>query len=80
MHPCVVLCKRTHCNLVSVRGLFDLITSYLPLSCLHPPTKVFGPYFGPKFFANFKTEENVRSVLKQVYCRDDVVDDDLVNL
>lgn len=42
--------------------------------------QVFGPYFGPKFFANFKTEENVRSVLKQVYCRDNVVDDDLVKL
>ncbi|CAN0065140.1 unnamed protein product, partial [Ectocarpus fasciculatus] len=41
---------------------------------------VFGPYFGPKFFANFKTEENVRSVLKQVYCRPDAVDDDLVKL
>ncbi|CAN0021466.1 unnamed protein product [Pylaiella littoralis] len=41
---------------------------------------VFGPYFGPKFFANFKTEENVRTVLKQVYYRDHAVDDHLVKL
>lgn len=47
---------------------------------MHPRQQVFGPYFGPKFFANFKTEKNVRSVLKQVYYKDDVVDDDLVNL
>lgn len=41
---------------------------------------MFGPYFGPKFFANFKTEENVRTVLKQVYYRDHAVDDHLVKL
>eukprot|EP00904_Undaria_pinnatifida_P000299 jgi/Undpi1/1026/HiC_scaffold_10.g04490.m1 len=40
---------------------------------------VFGPFFGPKFFANFRTEDNVRSVLKQVYCKD-VVDDELVKM
>lgn len=40
---------------------------------------VFGPFWGPRFFANFRTEDNVRSVLKQVYAKD-VVDDELVDM
>ncbi|CAM9680741.1 unnamed protein product [Discosporangium mesarthrocarpum] len=40
---------------------------------------VFGDFFGPRFFANFRTEENVRGILKQVYVQD-VVDDDLIDM
>lgn len=42
-------------------------------------TQVFGPSFGPMFFANFRTEANVRSLLKQVYAKDEV-DDELVKM
>ncbi|CAN0362478.1 unnamed protein product [Ascophyllum nodosum] len=64
-------------------GLVSFRESELPFYFL--PIKwffdrvVFGPVCGPFFFANFRTEENVRSVLKQVYAKGEV-DDELVKL
>lgn len=40
---------------------------------------VFGDFWGPRFFNNFKTRANVESVLKQVYVPQDRVDEELLD-
>ncbi|EKU21798.1 alpha beta hydrolase fold protein, partial [Nannochloropsis gaditana CCMP526] len=41
---------------------------------------LFGDIFGPGLFQRFRTEENVRSVLAQVYGNETAVDDELVDV
>lgn len=45
-------------------------------------TVVLGPYFGPRFFANFKTRDNVESILKQqgVYGNPTNVNEELIDI
>jgi pimeloyl-ACP methyl ester carboxylesterase len=43
---------------------------------------LLGPYFGPRFFTNFKSRKNIEQILKQqgVYCDPRNVDDELLEI
>eukprot|EP00953_Heterococcus_sp_UTEX-ZZ885_P001339 1235-Heterococcus_DN1.PRE.3 len=41
---------------------------------------IFGPTIGPMFFDSFKTRDNVKATLQQVYVKQDAVDDQLLDM
>jgi hypothetical protein len=41
---------------------------------------IFGPTIGPTFFDSFKTRDNVKATLQQVYVKQDAVDDQLLDM